>query len=276
MLIRFLARLTDTLRGRWRGFLFGAARVRFGHAFPNPRDPHAPDPVLEACELLEGRATLAARPPTNAAVVTTAERLLKIDPARRPVYAYIGCLHPALGRVGLIIERQWFDRDPHGVTRCDSGGLAGRMGSFAILADSEAADGLVGLSFTARGPWERALKSEIRQAFGTWRAYVEGMTPDRAVLRDVRGRCIEYTLARGDELDRRVWTWEARAFDDVELRDVAAVVLAPEAFKEMSARLHGRAPPSGTRFLVGHVDHRGVHYFREDQVYDAFLGGARA
>ena len=246
--------------------------MRFGHAFPNPRDPRAPDPVLELCQLLDGSTPIGPREPVRADVVSGAERILDIQPDNRPVYAYVGSLHPELGRVGLILRGDWFDRNPHGTTRCDSGGLAGRCAAFSVLSEAEAEEALLQLSFRAADPWEPALQMEVAAAFGSYRAYLEGRAPADASLHDVRDRCIRDARASGLELDRRVWTWEARSFSAVELRDVTTVVLTPEAFKEVTEYLRSRGMgPPGARVIEGHVDPAGVHYFQEQQVVEAFM-----
>jgi hypothetical protein len=93
---------------------------------------------------------------------------------RRPVYAYVGCLHPKLGRIGFIVAHAWFRRDPHGVSRCDSGGLAGCKGGFAHLKPAEAHVALLKLSHSAKNPWVRYLLKEVRHAFGALREYLRG------------------------------------------------------------------------------------------------------
>jgi len=242
--------------------------LRFGHAFPHPKDLVA-DPVGEAYAVLTGTAGLGPRMPQKSSVVWEAERQLGIDPAKRPVYTFVGCLHPALGRIGFIVSEGWFGREPHGVSRCDTGGLAGRIGGFSFLDQREAVAALVELSHKPSLPWEKHLLAEVHSAFGQFRQYLTGDPPKPSCYRDVRQKCIDEVRRTREGLDRRLWTWEARGFAEIAVGDVEAVAIAPEAWKELSALLDGEIP-SGVNFLIGRVGATGTHHFSEDGVVAAF------
>lgn len=247
----------------------------FGHAFPSLDPAAVGDPVGEACSLLKNTDTLKPRDPTAKSVVWAAEGLLGIAPGKRPVYAYIGDLHPALGHIGVIISHTWFWREAQGVSRCDSGGLIGCMGGFNCLSPDEAAQALTALSHGPNDKWEQFFCTEIATAFrfwDVWKRYLRGHVPTLSPRRDVRARCIEAVLAGGGAPDRRLWTWEARSYSEVTVADVNTVVFAPEAFKDFDSRFAGTTLPSHVNILCGSVSSSGVHYFEEEQVFNAFMG----
>lgn len=248
---------------------------RFGHAFPNPNAPPLGDPVAEACDILSGTQRLGPRNPAVTSVVWRAKELLGIARHKRPVYAFVGCLHPPLGRIGLIISDNWFRREAHGVSRCDTGGLVGCIGGFGCLTTDEAEKAVVDLSHPPDDGWEQSFSVELRNAFGFfsgWRRYLRGEIPKSKALNDIRGRCVESNTVGGKRPDRRLWTWEARGYAEVVVQDVEAIVLAPGAFKEFLGRLSGAPLPSTLRVLRGSATASGVHYFEEDQVIAAFQG----
>jgi hypothetical protein len=201
---RFLSRVF-----RWlRGHRVHAKKIRFGHAFPNPREQAPPDPILELCDLLGGGPGIGPRPPADPNAVSAAEAILGITPSKRPVYAYVGCLHPDLGRIGLIVERPWYLEEPHGMTRCDSGGLASRAGNFVYLS-RDVAGALTSLTMRAPNPWEPEIDDEIAAAYSGWDAYLNGTHPRSNGLDTDRRECFEKAVIAGRKLDRRLWTWEA-------------------------------------------------------------------
>ncbi len=210
-----------------------------------------------------------------AAVVSQAEELLGIDPARRPVYAYVAFLHPALGSVGLIVTRGWFARDPHGVSRCDTGGLVGRIKGFRHLTVDQAERALKELTHLPSHPWEEALATEVTGAFGAFRGYISGATPRSGSYRDARQACIDAVIREKEELDPRLWIWEARCFSSITADDVEAVAIAPEAWKELYDRYGAALPVDGIEYLIGHATPEGLHHFREDQVVAMFEQGTR-
>lgn len=242
--------------------------IKFGHAFPHPKEPAA-DPVGEATGVLNGTAPLGPRDPHEKSAVWEAERLLGIARLKRPVYSYVGCLHPELGRIGLIVAPEWFRREPHGVSRCDTGGLAGRIGGFRYLDEVEARNAVTDLSHRPCRPWRSDLLTEVAAAFVDFRGYLRGQPPNPDCYTDVRQKCIDAVRHASERLDRRLWTWEARCFASITADDVDAVALAPEAWKEFSARFDGDLP-AHVQFLIGHAAGTGIHHFNEEQVVTAF------
>jgi len=207
------------------------------------------------------------------ATVSRAEAILKIDPARRPVYAYAAFLHPDLGRIGLIVGSEWFTRDPHGVSRCDSGGLAGCVGGFGHLTEDQAARALEDLTHVSPHRWEDAWVTEVKDAFGGFRGYIAGAAPRRGCYKDARQTCIDAVLAKSGLLDPRLWVWEVRSFSSIARGDIEAVALAHEAWKELHENYGDDLPIDGIRYLVGRPADEGLHHFREDEVVAAFERG---
>jgi len=251
-----------------------AAEVRLGHAFPHPKDDQVIDPVGELLSLMNGLAPIGPRAPQESSVVWLAENLLKIERNRRPVYAYVGSLHPDLGTIGLVLKQSWLTRAPHGVSRCDTGGLAGRLGGFSTLTIEEANEALVSLSLPIDDSWSTVLEVEVNAAHpGGWHNYLRGSPPTADQLSDVRGICLRKVQQSGKVPDPRLWTWEARSFANIEPFDVEAIALSPEAAKDLYNRLvtTGVAPPSA-RVITGRPTSAGIHYFQEDAVLQAFRG----
>lgn len=241
--------------------------VRLGHALRG-----GPDAVGEAVALASGVRRLVARTPEYPEAVTLTERALGIDPASRPVYAYLGDLHPGLGTVGLIVDRSWC-RALSGVTRCDSGGLAGRLGAFAALTEDEALDAVHALSFS--GPslpaWNAAFASEVDTAYPSTRAYVDGAEPETRAWTDARVGCIARSAR---PVDRRLWTWEARFVDGPDSSEITALVLSHEAGKLLPTVItEPSAVPEHVRILTGDIGPDGAH-FHTPRVRDV-LAGAR-
>jgi len=260
-----LGRILRSLRGQ----RITANRIRFGHAFPNPRGSVPSNPVMELCDLLAGGAGIGPRQPSNSNAVSLSETILGIS-LRRPVYAYVGCLHPALGRIGLIIDHGWYYEDPHGMTKCDSGGLASCIGGFSCLSADVAARALVDLTLAARTPWEGEIDDEISAAYPDWDAYLDGTQPRSDRLDKVRRECMEKAISAGADIDRRLWTWEVRAFSHIRRSHLAAVALTSEAYKELDHILRERSQTVDVQLLRGNVSPLGVEHFHERQVLDAF------
>jgi hypothetical protein len=244
--------------------------LHLGHAFPHPADTNH-DPVQVALDLVYGRQVLGPRDPMDAAAVQTAENGLGISSMRRPVYTFVGCLHPELGRIGVIVHASWLDLAPHGVTRCDTGGLAGRRGSFEALTLPEATDALITLAVPL-SDWRGLLQEEIRLLYDSVSDYLCGVQPRLTDLGDCRKTCIEHALTRNASAapDRRLWTWEARGFADIERSHLVALVVAPETAKEVLEAFTTRPPPHPIDLITGSVDEHGVHYFNDDRVFAAF------
>jgi hypothetical protein len=233
-----------------------ADSVGLGHALDATHAPgggaYAPLPFV--VDLATGAARLEARPPSNPEAVHRAEEILKARP--RPVYAYLGDLHPYLGRVGLIFDRKWAERSLQGLTRCDSGGLAECLGGFCFLGKDEAAEALVDLSTPATCPlssWPAQFADEIEKSYSEGvEHYVHGHPPETRDWTDQRKHCIESIKSQGGELDRRLWTWEARMHQPPIREDLQVVVLSHEAFKRLeSLRRQGSELPETVRLIVG-------------------------
>jgi hypothetical protein len=255
----------------WRGTRVSTV-FRFGHAFPPLYDPNPGDAIGDVLGLLRGSFKIGPRPPIDSSSVWYAESLLRIDRGRRPVYAYVGNLNPALGTVGVILRPTWFGSNAHGVSRCDTGGLAGRKEGFQHV---ETTDVEIAMRDLTHGPngWQPGLVRETQKAFRSWEGYLRGETPKTTPLDRHRRKCIESVLLEGKTPDRRLWTWEARVFGDVEQAHVEFVVLSPQAYKGFLRR-GGRTIPRGTPVIRGSTDGGGVHHFHEERVIRAFLGGA--
>jgi len=145
------------------------------------------------------------------------------------------------------------------------------MGGFRFLDSDEVHTALVDLSHAPGQPWEDHLMDEVDRAFGQFRKYLSGQTPNPKCYGDVRQKCIDAVRLAKEVLDRRLWTWEARSFAEIRIGDVDAVALAPEAWKELRDRFDGDLP-LGIQYLIGHVAETGAHYFSEEQVVAAFAG----
>jgi hypothetical protein len=191
----------------------------------------------------------------------------------RPVYAYVGDLHPALGKVGLIISHRWYRRRPLGVSRCDTGGLVGRIGGFNCLKEAGAAKrALRKLTMKRRPDWSLWFRFELFRSHGGldgWRRYLRGHPPSRA-LNDERDLFIKSVPAPAD---RRLWTWEARSDSPIQKGDVLAIALTAEAAKLVLKER--RANPSVFKkinLLVGSATGGGVSHFDEENVVLAFMG----
>lgn len=171
----------------------------------------------DAIDIAHGKITLTARVPTESEMVTSAEAVLGTQ--RRPVYCYVGCLHPGLGTVGLVFDRSCADEFLQGISRCDSGGLAGGIGGFSFLPEDERIQALLELSFggDALGAWREAFDVEVDTSYNCATDYAQGERPNIQLWTDVRARCItavtqaiEDTPIELTQVDRRLWTWEAR------------------------------------------------------------------
>ena len=173
--------------------------------------------ALDALEIGLGRQTLAPRDPTFSDAVRAAEAVLGADP--RPVYCYLGCLHPGLGTVGLIFDRGCCDDGLQGISRCDSGGLVGGIGIFGYLPEDEREVELLALSF---GPdhldgWPDQFDLELTSSYPSPERYALGDEPDTSGWHDARSQILRSHREAVDngeagvpERDRRAWTWEAR------------------------------------------------------------------
>lgn len=223
--------------------------------------------------IASGSRPLVPRDPADRSAVTTAEDVLGISPDARPIYAYLGDLHPGLGTIGLIIERGWLC-SLAGVTKCDSGGLGGRRGAFQALDPVEAADALRALTFSAASidSWSPAFADEVGASYVNGpTGYVTGDEPDTTSWQDARGKC----FARSTRpRDRRLWTWEARFEQGPAPQDVVALALSEGASKVLED-LHRRGleVPGNVRVLRGSTSSEGSH-FHQPEVRTMLAGGA--
>jgi hypothetical protein len=242
--------------------------VLFGHAFPNRTIPEM-EGVVELAEVLLNGKEIEARPPKDPAKVSKAEELLGIK-GSRPVYAFIGNLQPYFGPIGLILRSTWYDRKPHGVSRCDTGGLASCAGGFKALSLADAELAFQDIDFPhASGSWVAAFWREMSVAYSClrgWSLYVDGRPPRKASLADVRGQCVDHPDA-----DRRVWTWEARSFAGIRKADLVAIAVSPEAGKKLIAAT-GMIRPPGIKIIMGEAKSGGLDFFDEPRVTKVFIG----
>lgn len=244
--------------------------VRLGHAIRVASD--VDDAALRlAVEISAGASKLTPRDPDCSSAVLGAEELLKATP--RPIYAFVGLLHPELGTVGLIISMNWASRSLQGVSRCDSGGLAGRMGAFACAQDPRPR--LLEISYLPPnvGQWATDFSDEVSSSYakGKW-DYVSGVEPQSSHWSDIRAECILFARDHG-LMDRRLWSWEARLRDSPTPDEVECLVLSPEMRKRLELlRYDGLQIPASLRVISASVERDGVHWFDQEPVWDAFLG----
>ncbi len=247
-------------------------RVRLGHAVRGSESSES-SALSDALAVVAGQQPLVARFPQSEEAVARAEQILRVR--QRPIYAFLGLLHPDLGTVGLIVSPEWTRRCVQGVSRCDTGGLAGRFGGFACVEDENLEEALLVTSFREDSleEWAGAFVAEARNSYESAEsAYVGGEVPDFTGWQDIRPRCIEHAQASGC-LDRRLWTWEVRLIESPSPDEIECLVLSPEMRKRLEAvRLGGTGIPDSVRILVGTVGEGGIHWFEESVVHQAFLG----
>jgi hypothetical protein len=263
-------------RGNIRGATY--ERVRLGHALDVSRFEDD-EVVREALAIACGLKLLAPRPPNDGVAVEAAERCLGADP--RPIYAYVGDLHPGLGQVGLIFSCRWLLRCGQGISRCDSGGLAGRRGGFSVLEPTEVDVALRAVSFTNEQlpAWHVEFESELTTSYDSGLPdYVVGAVPRHETWADVRRRCIAAALLVDPAScpDRRLWTWEARMSEAPQCDEIECLVLSPEGVKRLEALRRDRVPiPDKLRILRPDPSPTGVHYFLYASVRLALQGEAQ-
>lgn len=226
--------------------------MNLGHCIGD-RHARSGSAAVDAIEIAHGLSQLTPREPSDPDSVTAAERLLGADP--RPVYCFVGCLHPGLGTVGLIFHRSCCDGRLQGVSRCDSGGLAGGVGTFVYVPVADREQSLLELSYKngELDEWIDAFTYEIAASYPSPVEYARGQQPDVAGWTDARARCIaEHAAAvkagTADiaEPDRRVWTWEARLQEGPESQRLRSIVLSnaqTNALDLDALRLLGELPP---------------------------------
>jgi hypothetical protein len=189
--------------------------------------------------LLQGRFLLEPREPLAVSAVSGAECVLGHQ--GRPIYAYVGDVHPQLGVIGLVLSRDWQMQD---VSRCDTGGLFAGIGDFAGAGNQDAREqALHRLNF--RGPsvsdWQAAFEAEIIEVHGGASNYVRGVRPEleKFPANDIRKECVAHGLQRETgSVDRRLWTWEGRTTTPPQQSHYLLLMLssvAQEAFSQMEA-----------------------------------------
>ena len=246
--------------------------VRFGHAVKGT--DHSESSALDhALAVAAGSQALAPRKPVSVEAVTQAEAILKAIP--RPVYAFVGLLHPELGTVGLIISPGWARRCLQGVSKCDSGGLLGRLGGFACIEDGDLEGALLEVSLIedSLDQWLVVFTSELRKSYlQAEHGYVSGEEPDCSGWKDIRSRCIRHARASGSS-DRRLWSWEVRLEGSPAPDEVECLVVSPEMRKRLEVRrMGGTVIPDSLAILAGSVTERGIHWFNSPCVHRAFFG----
>ncbi len=249
-------------------------RVRLAHVLgPNSVDEE--ELVRQAVQLCRGDISLRARLPINKAAVSLAETILNASP--RPVYTFLGLLHPDLGKVGVIFGRGLLQRCLQGVSRCDSGGLAGRVKGFGCINEPDVRQELLRLSYplgsASLDDWARDFRLEITWSYPDNAAgYVRGDTPEYSRWNDVRRRVIEHARS-ADLMDRRLWSWEVRLGASPAASDIECLALSPEAHKILEyLRRKGLMPPDRITILSGHVGPSGVTMFKGPAFEAALLG----
>lgn len=242
--------------------------MRLGHAY-RPENPEPRVCMVEVYQLIVGERKLEARPPERPEVLEC-EELLGADP--RPVYAFVGDLHPKLGRVGLVVAREWSSAAFQGATLCDSGGLFMCIGGFEA-AGEQARKHLCELSSPSactKETWEADFAQEVAECYKNGaRGYVYGDEPTG--LPSPRGEYIEF--ARSNNVtDRRLWTWELRMSEGPGHQNYVAVALTDIDSKHFEAleSERGGALDAAT-VIVGDVTPNG-HPFLLPRLRELLLG----
>jgi hypothetical protein len=251
-----------------------ALKFKVGHAYQSTRLKKDIEDLEDVVYILIGSIKLAPRIPTEVEIVAEAEKALGLT--NSPIYAFIGNLHPQLGTIGLIIKTDCLNRCQHGVSRCDSGGFIGRKGAFLHLPATDMAAALKTLSFPQGDVrWRSIFSDEVEKSYSELRDYLIGKVPRHAEWKDLRSACIsKYVDSTGSPPDRRTWTWEVRLAAPPEANDYTAIVLSPEAFKQLEEiRIGGKDVPLSVRIIHGSISASGVHYFEIEDVVTAFQEG---
>ncbi|MBN8737885.1 MAG: hypothetical protein J0H86_00070 [Xanthomonadaceae bacterium] len=245
--------------------------LRAGHAVLSHSQSDDGDLVL-ALDVAAGNVELLPRTPREEEIVTKAEKLLS---TRRPIYAYVGFLHPELGTVGLIVAPGWARRSLFVAVRCDSGGLIGGYGGFKCVGE-KCEEMLLEVAFRDEDlpNWSGEFQAEVKASYeGNAFNYVSGQTPNFEAWKDIRVECIRYAIDQG-EMDRRLWSWELWLQDGPSPAEIEAIVLSPENCKRMERLVRSKPEviPRNLRIIYGKVDASGVWWLNDPAVHNAFLG----
>jgi hypothetical protein len=263
-------------------------RVRLGHALCREDGETLDDVVLRSIALLYGRQRLEPRPPRKPGQVYGAEEFLGHTTEPRPIYAYLGDIHPDLGLVGLVIDRRW---PLDAISRCDSGGLFGGAGDFEAVPEPDRSATLQALS-TPKGlskeQWEDFFDDEIDRLYPSVEDYVRGAFPNltKVPKTDQRygylHRAHERSSRPGEKpADRRLWTWEARAFNAPNATTYLTLVLSNTAsnkLQQLVAKGLAEMPPDTCRVLPAEDDPAGEPgaWGRPDDMYLHLLAEAES
>lgn len=264
-----------------------AGDIRLGHALGLRHKGHDEEALKQAIKIAQGREKLLPRPPTDQKAVQHAEKILNKQSDHssddRPIYAYIGDLHPDLGCVGLIFSRDWGRREFEGGSRCDSGGLAEGHGHFCGVIRSKRDAALCAISSPVsfdHATWEVAFAEEIKASYANGSSgYIDGDVPNTKTWPhgDVRKELVPKLQASPPDggLDRRLWTWELRMKDSPYQKELIAIVTSYEAFKwlKVSRRVVGELPES--IYILHAEDRMGMpgSWFHTPRVRSILLGG---
>ena len=252
--------------------------MNLGHCLGN-RHSVSGRAARDAIDIAYGRLVLRPRDPSEPEAVSSAESILGASP--RPVYCFVGCLHPKLGTVGMIFDEASCSDGLQGISRCDSGGLAGGMGPFEFVPANERQTALVALSFRdgQLNRWNGEFETELTSSYSDPVEYAQGAEPDTSGWGDVRAQCLEEVaraIAAGalDVTDRRVWTWEARFERGPHHRQLRVLVLSSSEASSLTIdelrELAGL--PNDVRVITGRPSPGGIEpVFASDEVAAALV-----
>jgi len=152
--------------------------IRFGHALRiegSGSSEEEREMFREILSIFQGEEVLRPREPIQDGVVFQAESLLGVERENRPIYAFVGDLHHHLGTLGLIIARSWGQKEIQGLTRCDSGGLTGRLGFFQNVQEHEVEQALYRVSTPdtcSCSDWHDSFAQELRESYSEPQAHL--------------------------------------------------------------------------------------------------------
>ncbi len=188
-------------------------KVRLGHSFRAEGSETLAQLLERILSILLGTTKLEPRTPVDPDAVDGAEGVLAYTPGTRPIYAYLGDVHPQLGVVGVVIERGNWTLE--GASRCDTGGLFAGRGGFFTIPDPDRAQSVKKLSTPLSfdiANLDQTFNEELDQLYeGDAKRYVTGEQPSADKLHPDDPRRTLLSAPSKTTLDRRLWTWELRA-----------------------------------------------------------------